>query len=93
MYSCQDVEYTPEAYKELKEYEGNQYKSFNICVSKVPNSLSDDPHLLNAPVGHTLHVKKLRLFTGAQFIVPLTGDVFTMPGLPKIPASKKMNIK
>ncbi len=93
MYSCKDVEYSPEAYKELKQYEEGPYKDFNICISKVPNSLSDDPHLLNAPKGHTLHVKKLRLFTGAQFIVPLTGDVFTMPGLPKVPASKKMNTK
>jgi formate--tetrahydrofolate ligase len=60
-------------------------------MSKVPNSLSDDAHLLNVPENHITHIKKLRLFTGAQFIVPLTGDVFTMPGLPKVPASKKMN--
>jgi formate--tetrahydrofolate ligase len=91
MYGAKDVEYSPDALKELREYERGDYSNFNICVSKVPNSLSDDPHLLNVPKDHTLHIKKLRLFTGAGFVVPLTGDVFTMPGLPKVPASKKMN--
>lgn len=91
MYGAKDVEYSPSAYEELKQFENSEFKNFNICVSKVPNSLSDDPHLLNVPTDHILHVKKFRVFTGAQFIVPLTGDVFTMPGLPKVPASKKMN--
>ncbi len=91
MYGAKNVEYAPEVLEELHHLENSDFRNFNICVSKVPNSLSDDPHALNVPTGHTLHVKKLRLFTGAQFVVPLTGDIFTMPGLPKVPASKKMN--
>lgn len=91
IYECKDVEYSEEAKKELHTYENSEYKDFSVCISKTPNSLSDDPHLLNNPKGTTLHVRSFRLFTGARFLVPLTGDVFTMPGLPKVPASKKMN--
>lgn len=90
IYGADDVFYAPGILDTIKEYEKLGYGKFSICMSKTPNSLSDDPHLLNVPK-HTIHVRALRLFTGAKFIVPLTGDVFTMPGLPKVPASKKMN--
>lgn len=93
IYGAKDVEYAPGVLDQIHEIEKEGYGKFSVCISKTPNSLSDDPHLLNVPKDHTLHVKKLRLFTGAQFLVPLTGDVFTMPGLPKVPASKKMNRK
>ena len=83
------MEYDDGILQEIEGYQKQGYQNFSVCMSKVPNSLSDDAHLLNVPK-HTIHVKKLRLFTGARFIVPLTGDVFTMPGLPKVPASKKM---
>ncbi len=89
IYGSTGVEYTDSAQKQYQEMEALGADSFSVCVSKVPNSLSDDPHLINVP--HVpLHVKEFRLFTGAKFLVPLTGDVFTMPGLPKVPASKKM---
>ncbi len=91
VYGAAGVEYSDGILEEIKAYKDAGYGKFNICMSKVPNSLSDDAHLLNVPENHITHIKKLRLFTGAQFIVPLTGDVFTMPGLPKVPASKKMN--
>ena len=90
MYGCKDVEFENGTLEELENYDKKGYQNFSICISKTPNSLSDDPHLLNEPKDTTLHVKKLRLFTGARFIVPLTGDVFTMPGLPKVPAGKNM---
>ena len=90
IYGAKDVEYTEEAEKQLKEIEALGYSSLDVCMSKVPNSLSDDPKQLNVPKDFTLHVKKFRLFTGAGFIVPLTGDIFTMPGLPKIPSCKHM---
>lgn len=90
IYGSDKVEYEPEVLKELRDYENSPYADFDVCISKVPTSLSDDPHLLNDPKHTTLHIRKLRLFTGARFLVPLTGEVFTMPGLPKVPASKKM---
>ena len=92
IYGAKDVVYSDEANKLIEEYIARGYSDYNICISKTPNSLSDDMHLLNVPE-HTIHVRTLRLFTGARFIVPLTGDVFTMPGLPKVPASKKMSVK
>lgn len=91
IYGCKDVEYTKKALDQIQEFEKSGYDHFSVCISKTPNSLSDDPHLLNDPKDTTLHIREFRLFTGARFIVPLSGDVFTMPGLPKIPASKKMN--
>lgn len=93
IYGADNVEYAPGVLDEIKSYEKDGYGKFNVCISKTPNSLTDDPHILNVPEHHTIHVRSLRLFTGAQFIVPLTGDVFTMPGLPKVPASKLMNRK
>ena len=90
IYGVKDVEYTTEAKEQLEEIRNLGYSSLDVCMSKVPNSLSDDPKLVNVPSGFTLHVKKFRLFTGAGFIVPLTGDVFTMPGLPKVPSCKNM---
>jgi formate--tetrahydrofolate ligase len=75
--------------QQLEDINLRGYSNFSVCISKTPNSLSDDPKLLNVPK-HTLHVRSIRLFTGARFIVPLTGDVFTMPGLPAVPAAKNM---
>ena len=89
IYGADSVEYDDGILQEIEGYQKQGYQNVSVCMSKGPNSLSDDAHLLNVPK-HTIHVKKLRLFTGARFIVPLTGDVFTMPGLPKVPASKKM---
>lgn len=91
IYGAKDVEYAPGVLEQLKEFEKSGYGNFKIVISKVPTSLSDDPHLLNVPKDITVHVQSLRLFTGAGFIVPLTGNVYTMPGLPKVPASKGMN--
>lgn len=90
IYGADGVEYSDIAEKQIKEIEKNGYSNFPVCMSKVPTSLSDDPHLINVPKGFKIHVKSIRLFTGARFIVPLTGDIFTMPGLPKIPSCKNM---
>lgn len=90
IYGAKEVVYSDYALEQIEEFNKSGYGDFDICISKTPNSLSDDAHLINVPKDHTLHVKSLRLFTGARFIVPLTGDVFTMPGLPKVPAAKNM---
>lgn len=90
IYGADGVEYSDIAEKQIQEIEKIGYGKFPVCMSKVPTSLSDDPHLINVPKGFKIHVKSIRLFTGARFIVPLTGDIFTMPGLPKIPSCKNM---
>lgn len=89
IYGADNVLYENGTDKLIDEYQ-NKYPDFNICMSKVPTSLSDDPLKLNVPK-HDIHIKNVRLFTGAKFVVPLTGNIFTMPGLPKVPASKGMN--
>ena len=61
-----------------------------ICIAKTPQSFSDDPSLLNAPEDFTLHVKEVTLSGGANFLVVLTGNILTMPGLPKIPQAVRM---
>lgn len=78
-----------EAVRERLSALDERERTFFVCISKTPNSISDDAHLLNVP-RHTLHVKGLRIFDGAGFIVPLTGSIVTMPGLPKVPLAKGM---
>lgn len=90
IYGAKDVIYQEGILEQIEDYQ-KRYPDFNIVMSKTPNSLSDDAHLLNVPKDFDIHVRELRLFTGAKFIVPLTGNVFTMPGLPRVPASKGMN--
>ena len=68
------------------------YGHFPICVAKNQYSFSADPKLLGAPTGHIVPVRDVRLSAGAEFVVALTGDIMTMPGLPKIPASEKVGL-
>jgi len=89
IYGASGVEYSEKAKRQLLDFEDPFYDGYSVVVSKTPNSLSDDPKKLNVP-SHVLHVRDFRVFTGAKFLVPMTGDVFTMPGLPKVPAAKDM---
>ena len=90
IYHAKNVEYSPKADEQLKRYEEMGYGKAYICMAKTPNSLSDDPKLLNAPKGHTIHIREVNLSSGANFVIPLTGSIMTMPGLPKEPAAVKM---
>jgi formate--tetrahydrofolate ligase len=69
-----------------------QYAHFPICIAKTQYSFSSDPALRGAPNGHTLYVNELRLSRGAGFIVAICGKIMTMPGLPKIPASQRIDV-
>ncbi|WP_066525569.1 formate--tetrahydrofolate ligase [Corynebacterium bouchesdurhonense] len=92
VYRAADVQYSPAALKDLEMLQRNGYDTLPVCVSKTQYSFSDDPSLLGAPQGHTLHVRNLLPRTGAGFVVALTGDVMTMPGLPKVPAAAKIDV-
>ena len=63
-----------------------------ICIAKTQYSFSDDPKLLGAPKGFRLQVRNLKVSAGAGFIVALTGEIMTMPGLPKVPAAEKIDV-
>ncbi|MDK2805755.1 MAG: formate--tetrahydrofolate ligase [Thermoanaerobacterium sp.] len=92
IYGADDVEFTKEAVKDLKNIEKLGLSHLPVCIAKTQYSLSDDPKLLGRPKGFNITVKRLNISAGAGFIVVMTGDILTMPGLPKSPAAEKMDI-
>ncbi|MGY0887020.1 formate--tetrahydrofolate ligase [Corynebacterium aurimucosum] len=92
IYRAERVEYSSRALKDLKYIKDNGWEQFPVVISKTQYSFSDDPSQLGAPEGHVLHVRELQPRTGAGFIVALTGDVMTMPGLPKKPAANNIDV-
>lgn len=92
VYRATSIEYGPKAKKDLQYIKDNGWDNFPVVISKTQYSFSDNPAALGAPEGHTLHVRELLPRTGAGFIVVLTGDVMTMPGLPKKPAANNIDV-
>ena len=92
IYGAAAVSYSAAAEKMIREIEALGKADLPICVAKTQYSLSDDPAKLGRPQGFTVHVKEIRLSAGAGFIVALTGDIMTMPGLPKAPAAYQIDV-
>jgi formate--tetrahydrofolate ligase len=92
IYGADGVTYVPAAEKQIAELEKFNLDKLPICVAKTQYSLSDNPALLARPSGFKITVREVRVSNGAGFIVALTGNVMTMPGLPKKPAAEKMDI-
>lgn len=92
IYGAKDVIFTPAAKKQIAELEKFGLDKLPICMAKTQYSLSDNPSLLGRPENFDITVKEVRVSNGAGFIVVLTGDIMTMPGLPKIPAANRMDI-
>ena len=92
IYGADGVNYTKEADKALKEFEELGYGNLPICMAKTQYSFSDDPALLGRPSGFKITIRNCRIAAGAGFNVVLTGDVMTMPGLPKVPAAEKIDV-
>ncbi len=92
IYGADGVNYTKEADKALKEFEELGYGNLPICMAKTQYSFSDDPALLGRPSGFKITIRNCRIAAGAGFIIVLTGDVMTMPGLPKVPAAEKIDV-
>lgn len=92
VYGAADVSYSPLAKRQIQTCERQGWDELPICVAKTQYSLSDDPTLLGRPEGFTLHVREIHPRIGAGFLVVLTGDVLTMPGLPKHPAALSMDV-
>ncbi|WKK61545.1 formate--tetrahydrofolate ligase [Corynebacterium sp. P3-F1] len=92
IYRADNVQYSAAARRDLQLLKDNGWDTLPVCISKTQYSFSDDPAALGAPDGHTLHVQRLLPRTGAGFVVVLTGDVMTMPGLPKVPAANNIDV-
>lgn len=92
VYHAEDVMILPSARKKAAKLEELGFGRMPICVAKTQYSFSDDPGLLGAPEGFTLTVRDIKVSAGAGFIVALTGDIMTMPGLPKVPAAEKIDV-
>lgn len=93
IYGAADVELSKQAHQDLAYLQENGWDRLPVCISKTQYSFSDDPSQLGRPEGHTLHVRNLLPRIGAGFIVALTGDVMTMPGLPKKPAAENIGVE
>ncbi len=92
IYGGKSVVYTQAAEKSIKKIEEMGMDKLPICMAKTQYSLSDNPALLGRPEGFDITVREVRLAAGAGFIVAITGEIMTMPGLPKVPAAEKIDI-
>ena len=92
VYHADGVQLVGNAVKQIKQIEELGFGNLPICMAKTQYSFSDDPSLLGAPKGFTVTVRNLKVCAGAGFIVALTGDIMTMPGLPKVPAAEKIDV-
>ena len=92
VYGGDRVEFQTKAAQALDQYEKEGYGNLPVCMAKTQYSLSDDPALLGAPSGFTVNVKNAKISAGAGFIVIYTGDIMTMPGLPKKPAAESIDV-
>ncbi len=92
IYGASNVEYSDEAKNKIDLYVKNGWDKLPICMAKTPNSLTDDDKIKGCPTDFTIHVRDINISKGAGFIVVYTGNVLTMPGLPKVPAALGMGI-
>jgi formate--tetrahydrofolate ligase len=92
VYHADGVQLTKNAQKQMERLTELGFGNLPICMAKTQYSFSDDPTLLGAPRGFTVTVRNLKVSAGAGFIVALTGDIMTMPGLPKVPAAEKIDV-
>lgn len=92
IYGGDGVDFTASAAKEIQKLEKLGFGSFPVCIAKTQYSFSDNPALLGAPEGFRVTVRNVKVSAGAEFIVVLTGDIMTMPGLPKSPAAERIDV-
>ncbi|MEW9121139.1 MAG: formate--tetrahydrofolate ligase [Thermotaleaceae bacterium] len=92
IYGADDVAFTASASKEIERLEKLGFGDLPICMAKTQYSLSDDPALLGRPTGFTVTVRQVKVSAGAGFLVALTGEIMTMPGLPKVPSAEKIDV-
>ena len=92
VYGADGVDYTKNAEQQIKKLTELGFDKCPVCIAKTQYSLSDDPTKLGRPTGFRITVRNIKISAGAGFIVALTGDIMTMPGLPKVPSAEKIDV-
>ena len=92
VYHADGVDFAPKAARMLRQLEEQGFGGLPVCMAKTQYSFTDDPHRLGAPEGFRITVRDVRVSAGAGFVVALTGDIMTMPGLPRVPAAEKIDV-
>lgn len=92
IYNAKDVTFTEQALKDLEKFTQWGYYKLPVCIAKTQNSISHDKKLLGAPSDYTFPITEVRLSAGAGFVVALSGEINTMPGLPKVPAAENIDV-
>jgi formate--tetrahydrofolate ligase len=93
MYGAEEIKYTKKAERDLKSIETLGYGNLPVCIAKTPASLTDDPKRLGRPENFAVTVREILIAAGAGFLIPLTGDILRMPGLPKNPQAEYIDLK
>ena len=92
MYGAKHIDYTARAKKDLEKIAGLGLEGLPVCIAKTQKSLSDNPELIGRPKDFVVTVREIEVAAGAGFLIPITGDIMRMPGLPEHPASENMDI-
>jgi formate--tetrahydrofolate ligase len=92
IYGASEVVADTKVRARIKALQADGYGDYPVCIAKTQYSFSTDPSLRGAPTGHVLPIREVRLAAGARFVVMICGDIMTMPGLPKFPASERIDL-
>ena len=92
IYGAEHVDYSPQAKKDLKKIAELGLEQMPVCIAKTQKSLSDNPALLGRPKDFIITVREIEIASGAGFLIPITGNIMRMPGLPAHPASENISI-
>jgi len=92
VYGAEHIDYTPLARKDLRTIKKLGYSGLPVCIAKTQKSLSDNPRLLGRPKDFVVTVREIQISAGAGYLVPITGEIMRMPGLPQDPAATKMDV-
>ena len=92
IYGASDITADSKVRAQIKRLQEDGYGHYPVCVAKTQYSFSSDAALRNAPSGHIVNVREVRLAAGAEFVVMICGDIMTMPGLPKVPSAEKIDL-
>ena len=93
MYGADEIKYTSKAERDLRSIEKLGYQNLPVCIAKTPASLSDNPKLRGRPENFAVTVREVLIAAGAGFLIPLTGDILRMPGLPKTPQAELIDLR